>query len=141
MYYLSSNVWRGIYNTPFIFFFRATHGIKKRITRDSLDRPNGHQYHATPEQVDSLLSHVLNYRSPYADLRPEVRRIEEKFLDEYAGLLIGNQCLDFAKQDGVTEIEECIMANSVERKMNDVLFDDERVGRVIIDRRTIFVSW
>ncbi|KAL3772360.1 hypothetical protein ACHAW5_010362 [Stephanodiscus triporus] len=100
-----------------------------RITKDALDRPNGHQYHATPDQVDSLLDHVLNYRSTYADLRPEVRRIERKFLDEYAGLLIGNQCLDYSKQDGVTELEECIMANSAERKMNDLLFDDERTLR------------
>lgn len=60
---------------------------------------------------------------------------------EYAGLLIGNQCVDFAKQDGVTEIEESIMANSIERRMNDMLFDDERDGKIVVSRRPIFVSW
>lgn len=76
------------------------------ITKDSLGRPNGHQYLATASQVDDLLDHVRSYESPYMDLRPQVRRIEEKLLGEYAGLLIGNQCLDFGKQDGVTEMEE-----------------------------------
>ncbi|KAL3817378.1 hypothetical protein ACHAXA_005013 [Cyclostephanos tholiformis] len=111
-----------------------------RITKNSLDVPNGHQYFATPEQVDALLHHVLNYVSPYTDLRREVRNIERRLLTEYTGLLIGNQCLDFGKQDGVTEIEECIMANHVERRMNDMLFDDERCGKICISRRPIFVS-
>ena len=58
-----------------------------------------------------------------------------------SGFLIGNQCLDFAKQDGVTEIEESIMANSVEQKLNDALFRDEVDGKVVITRKPIFVSW
>ena len=112
-----------------------------RITKNSLSQANGNQYYATPDQVQSLLKHIQTYKSPYTDLRPQVRRIEQKFLHEYAGFLIGNQCLDFAKQDGVTEIEESIMANSVERKLNDALFQDEVDGKVVIERKPIFVSW
>ena len=70
-----------------------------------------------------------------------MRGIERKLLSEYAGLLIGNQCVDFGKQDGVTEIEESILANRVERNMNDMLYDDEIDGRIRINRRPIFVSW
>jgi len=110
------------------------------ITKNSLSQANGNQYYATPDQIQSLLKHIQTYHSPYIDIRPQVRRIEQKFLNEYAGLLIGNQCLDFAKQDGVTEIEESIMANSVERKLNDALFQDEQDGKVVITRKPVFVS-
>ncbi len=70
-----------------------------------------------------------------------MRRIEQRLLTEYAGCLIGNQCLDFGKQDGVTEMEESVMANSVERKLNDLLYQDERDGKICIVRKPIFVSW
>jgi hypothetical protein len=70
-----------------------------------------------------------------------MRRIEQRLLSDYAGALIGNQCLDFGKQDGVTEMEESIMANSVERKLNDALFMDELDGKIDIVRKPIFVSW
>ena len=86
---------------------------------------NGHQYFASPEQVADLKRHIQSYQSPYKDIRNELRRIEHLFLTEHAGFLIGNQCVDFQKQDGVTEMEESIMANSVERRMNDLLLEDE----------------
>ena len=111
------------------------------ITKNSLSQANGNQYFATPSQVESMSNHIQTYKSPYTDLRPQIRRIEQKFLNEYAGFLIGNQCVDFGKQDGVTEIEESIMANSVERKLNDALFQDELDGKVHIERKAIFVSW
>ena len=110
-------------------------------TKDSLGAANGRQHHATPSQVSSLLDHVRGYVSPYVDVRPQVRRIEERFLAEHAGFLIGNQAVDFAKQDGVTEMEESVMANAVERRLNDRLFDAEAGGRVLISRRPVFVSW
>ncbi len=87
------------------------------------------------------MNHILTYRSPHRDLRSEVRRIESRLFSEHAGLLIGNQCVDFAKQDGVTEIEECVSANAVERRLNDALLEDEADGRVVVGRRPIFVSW
>ena len=70
-----------------------------------------------------------------------MRRIEQRLLTEYAGCLIGNQCLDFGKQDGVTEMEGSVMANSVERKLNDLLYQDERDGKICIVRKPIFISW
>jgi hypothetical protein len=110
------------------------------ITTDALSNPNGHQYYATPAQVSNLLSHIQTYRSPYLDIRPQIRRIESRFLNEYAGSLIGNQCLDFAKQDGITEMEESVMANSVERNLNDELLKGEQEGKVVIERKPIYVS-
>ncbi|KAL3761781.1 hypothetical protein ACHAWU_001297 [Discostella pseudostelligera] len=110
------------------------------ITKNSFSQPNGHQYYASPTQVASLLHHIQSYTSPYTDLRPSMRRIEQRLLSDYAGALIGNQCLDFGKQDGVTEMEESIMANSVERKLNDALFMDELDGKIDIVRKPIFVS-
>lgn len=110
------------------------------ITKNSLNEPNGQQHLATPDQVTSLLHHILTYHSPHTDLRPQVRRIEQRFLTEYAGLLVGNQCLDFGKQDGVTEIEESVMANTIERRLNDQLVQKEQAGHVIIARKPIYVS-
>ncbi|KAL3790421.1 hypothetical protein HJC23_013593 [Cyclotella cryptica] len=109
-------------------------------TTDALSNANGHQYYATPSQVNDLLAHIQSYHSPYLDIRPQIRRIELKFLNEYAGFLIGNQCLDFAKQDGITEMEESVMANSVERKLNDALLQSEGEGKVVIERKCIYVS-
>lgn len=40
----------------------------------------------------------------------------------------------------MTEIEESIMANSVERKLNDGLLESEMEGKVVIERKPIFVS-
>ena len=38
--------------------------------------------------------------------------------------------MDFMKQDGVTEIEESIEANMLERYLNDLLLQDEQDGKV-----------
>ena len=109
-------------------------------TTDALSNPNGHQYYATPAQVNDLLAHIQSYHSPYLDIRPQIRRIEQKLLNDYAGFLIGNQCLDFAKQDGITEMEESVMANSIERKLNDALLQSEVEGKVVIETKCIYVS-
>ena len=128
-------------NIHIIIFYHTHHHHNIRITKNSFSQPNGHQYYASPSQVQSLLHHIQTYTSPYTDLRMPMRRIEERLLTEYAGCLIGNQCLDFGKQDGVTEMEESVMANSVERKLNDLLYQDERDGKICIVRKPIFVSW
>lgn len=69
-----------------------------------------------------------------------MRRIEEQLLFQYPGVLIGNQCLDFLKQDGVTEMEECMLANPVERQLNDQLLELETNGSVVVGRKPIFVA-
>lgn len=109
-------------------------------TVDALGRTNGRQYFATPSEVATLKTHMETYKSPYTDLREPIRRIETKLLGEYAGFLIGNQCLDFQKQDGVTEMEEATMANAVERRLNDLLLQDETDGKLVISRKSIYVS-
>jgi hypothetical protein len=109
-------------------------------TVDALGRVNGRQYFATPSEVDALKTHMKTYKSQYKDLRVPIRRIESKLLGEYAGFLIGNQCVDFQKQDGVTEMEEATMANAVERRLNDLLMQDEEDGKLTISRKIIYVS-
>jgi hypothetical protein len=116
-------------------------------TVDALGQDNGKQVLATPEQVQQLIHHLKSYQTPSTaaadsshDLRIPLRRIEQRLLHEHAGYLIGNQCLDFQKQDGVTEMEEAIMANTIERRLNDLLLRDEELGRVHISRKPIHVS-
>jgi hypothetical protein len=126
-------------------------GGKSVTTVNALGQPNGSQDYATPKQVQELMHHIRTYQSPSnnnnnnnnnknLDLREPLRRIEQKLLTEYTGLLIGNQCLDFQKQDGITEIEEATMANTVERRLNDLLWRDEQDGKLTINRKPIYVS-
>ena len=108
-------------------------------TVDAFGNINGKQILATPEVVNQVVDHIKGL-SPGKDYRAAIRRIEERLLSEHAAFLIGNQALDFYKQDGVTEIEESIEANVVERKLNDLLLEDELAGRVRIQRHTALVG-
>lgn len=120
---------------------KGLRGGKTIETVDALGRVNGRQEYATQSQVDAIKGHVRTYKSPSIDYRQELRRVEQRLLSpEFSGFLIGNQCLDFQKQDGVTEIEEAIMANHVERNLNDLLLVDEKLGRVEVNRQPIYVS-
>ncbi len=109
-------------------------------TIDALGEKNGRQEYATADQIQAIKEHLQTYRSPGNDLRQPLRRIEQKLLNEYAGFLIGNQCLDFQKQDGITELEESIMANHVERNLNDLVLRDEQDGKIQVNRKPIYVS-
>jgi hypothetical protein len=109
-------------------------------TVNALGVKNGSQILATPEQVQELKDHIRTFQSPYTDLRPQIRRIEQDIFTNHSGFLIGNQCMDFQKQDGITEIEEAIMANTIERRLNDLLLADEADGVVSINRKPIYVS-
>lgn len=40
----------------------------------------------------------------------------------------------------MTEIEESIMANAVERRLNDLLLRDESIGTLVVNRLPIYVS-
>eukprot|EP00440_Ansanella_granifera_P056788 gb/GFBE01061552.1/.p1 GENE.gb/GFBE01061552.1/~~gb/GFBE01061552.1/.p1 ORF type:complete len:740 (+),score=157.98 gb/GFBE01061552.1/:1-2220(+) len=109
------------------------------VTVDAFGTENGHQVLATPGVVDAVLQHVRNV-SVGRDFRDQVRRLESRLLSEHAAKLIGNQALDFHKQDGVTEIEESIEANVVERRLNDLLLADEEASRVRIQRDVALVG-
>lgn len=88
-----------------------------------------------------IIEHVQTYKSPTGnDLREKIRRVEARMLSVHAAALVGNQAMDFKKQDGVTEIEESLEANEVERRMNDLLFQDELDGKVSICRRPALIG-
>lgn len=72
-------------------------------TENALGQVNGTQALASPEQVEMIKQHIRSFESPYTDLRMQMRNVEQSLLNRYAGFLIGNQCLDFQKQDGITE--------------------------------------
>eukprot|EP00300_Choanocystis_sp_HF-7_P003533 c126_g1_i1.p1 GENE.c126_g1_i1~~c126_g1_i1.p1 ORF type:complete len:722 (+),score=141.26 c126_g1_i1:32-2167(+) len=109
-------------------------------TFDAFGRENGRQIVSTEEQIDGIISHILNYRPPQTDLRAPLRLIEQTLFTQHAGTLIANQAMDFHKQDGVTEIEEAIQAGTVEAKLNDQLWEEERSGAITILREPAFVG-
>ena len=119
-------------------------GTTTIITKNALGEDNGKQVLASKEQVELLIQYIqndlnTNYNKGRTDLRNPIRNIEQKLLSStYTGFLVGNQCIDFQKQDGITEIEEAIMANTVERKLNDMLLRDEMSGKVTICRKPIY---
>eukprot|EP00536_Pseudo-nitzschia_multiseries_P017700 jgi/Psemu1/299529/fgenesh1_pm.1737_\ len=116
---------------------RGGHSIE---TINALGDVNGRQEYATPDQVQALKDHISTFQSNHTDLRDPIRRIEQKLLTEYAGVLIANQCIDFQKQDGVTELEEAVMANHVERALNDLVLRDETDGKIVLNRGPVYVS-
>ncbi len=85
-------------------------------TVNALGVKNGRQILATPAQVQELKEHIRTFKSPYTDLRPQIRQLEEDILTNHARLLLCNQCVDFQNQDGLTDIEDVIMANTLERR-------------------------
>ena len=107
---------------------------------NALGEVNGRQEYATEDQIRALKDHISSFQSNQTDLREPLRRIEQKLLNEHAGFLIGNQCIDFQKQDGVTEMEEAVMANHVERALNDLVLRDEANGKIAVNRKPIYVS-
>lgn len=109
-------------------------------TVSGLGKVNGRQEYATPEQKKALQDHIRTYTSKKHDCREAIRLVEQQLLHEYAGFLIGNQCLDFGKQDGVTEIEEAVMANQVERNLNDLLLREEMAGKIVVQRKPIYIA-
>ena len=100
---------------------------------------------ATPEQVDAVLEHLRSYAPPQRDNRTAVRAMEAEIFDVLGGspwpaFLVGNQALDFKKQDGVTEIEESVQANVIEQRLSDQLLADEAAGAIAIGRAPAFVG-
>eukprot|EP00286_Rhodomonas_abbreviata_P008251 CAMPEP_0181319212 /NCGR_PEP_ID=MMETSP1101-20121128/17444_1 /TAXON_ID=46948 /ORGANISM="Rhodomonas abbreviata, Strain Caron Lab Isolate" /LENGTH=334 /DNA_ID=CAMNT_0023426783 /DNA_START=190 /DNA_END=1191 /DNA_ORIENTATION=- len=117
-------------------------------TVDAQGAVNGKQIvadEATFQAVISLMERLsADAEKPEAskqDYRESIWRVEQKLLSpQYAAALVGNQALDFLKQDGITEIEESIMANTVERRMNAQLLGDEVEKKVLINRHPALVA-
>jgi hypothetical protein len=104
-------------------------------TVNAFNEENGKLIYAPADLVNRIIDHMHNFKAPKTDYRPEMRAIEQKLLSpKYAAVLVGNQALDFKKQDGITEMEESVEANTVERRLNDLLFADEKAGVVEIKR-------
>jgi hypothetical protein len=112
----------------------------KVVTLNAFNEENGEMVHATASVVDSVISHMQTFSPPKTDLRTELRAIEQELLTKYAATLVGNQAVDFKKQDGITEIEESVEANTVERRLNDLLLSDEIAGKVTIHRNPALVG-
>eukprot|EP00039_Didymoeca_costata_P002708 m.62062 g.62062 ORF g.62062 m.62062 type:complete len:731 (+) comp11478_c1_seq1:293-2485(+) len=108
-------------------------------TPDAFGTIVGKQILNGTQTVNHVIEHMQTFRPPM-DLRDPVRRIEQRLLYEHAAKLVGNQALDFHKQDGITEMEESIFANKVEREMNDMLFADEIDMKVRISRDPALVG-
>jgi hypothetical protein len=115
-----------------------THG-NNIPTLDAFEFKNGKIKIANDAEVDTIIAHMKNFQ-PNRDYRESVRRVEAELFETYPAALIGNQAMDFRKQDGVTEIEESLQANLVERRLNDQLLADEDAGHIKICRAVAFVG-
>jgi hypothetical protein len=67
-------------------------------TIDGIGNVNGRQKLATVDEVQRIKDFIRSYSSPYNDLREPIRKIEAKLLTDYAGFLIGNQCIGMCFQ-------------------------------------------
>ena len=116
------------------------HETKPVETLDAMGQVNGLQVLASREQVETVLKpHICSFQSKWTDLRDQIRQAEQDILTHHGGALVGNQCMDFAKQDGATELEEAVMACVVERRLNDYLLLEEKRKHVTVNRKPIFV--
>jgi hypothetical protein len=119
-------------------------------TIDAAGRVNGKQLladEATMERliktIQSLTDAASSPLSPQQQLEyaTKIRAVEARLLaHDCASQLVGNQTLDFLKQDGLTEILESVQANQVERKLNDMLLAHETAGLLAVSRAPIFVA-
>ena len=86
-------------------------------TVDAFGRQNGKQILASPAGVDKVINFMQNvkdfHKGANRDFLDQVREIDAIFMDheKLAPAIIGNQCIDFQKQDGITEIEESIQVD------------------------------
>ena len=77
-------------------------------TVDAFNAENGKITMATAGERDAIIEHMQTFVPSKRDFRKEVRALEAELLEVHSARLIGNQAMDFLKQDGVTEIEESI---------------------------------
>jgi hypothetical protein len=69
-------------------------------TVDAFGVVNGKQLLSSATSLQDVIAHCQSYQSPKKDLREAIRAIEAIMLSKHAAALIGNQALDFKKQDG-----------------------------------------
>jgi hypothetical protein len=116
-------------------------GGKAQKTIDAFGVENGSQILATDAQAEEILRHVHTYQPPKKNYLEEFARIDNTiFSQEYSAVLMGNQMMDYRKQDGVTEVIESQGANEIERKLNAALLADEEAGKVKIQRWPAFIG-
>jgi hypothetical protein len=109
-------------------------------TTDAFNKENGAMIHSSLPTLSQVITHLETFQ-PKKDYREQMRKIEKVLLsNEFASQLVGNQAMDFHKQDGITEIEEAHLANIVERGLNDLLLADEESGKVVISRKPALVG-
>jgi len=112
---------------------------KKADTPDAFGKIVGSQILGDSENVDSVIQHMHNFK-PQKDYREAARKIEDDLLHNYGHVLVGNQALDFRKQDGITEVGEWAEAQTVERRLSDLLLESEQRGEINIKRDPSFVG-
>jgi hypothetical protein len=114
---------------------------KATITTDAFNNENGLIKLATQEELDAVVEHLSNFDTTTKDYRKEVRAMEAEIFEmNNAAELVALQAAEFFKQDGVTEIEESVEANEVERRLNDQLLEDENNSVIDICRAPVFVG-
>jgi hypothetical protein len=114
-------------------------GGEIKPTVDAFNYENGNIRYGSEEEIDQIIAHMKAF-VPAKDYREAVRKAEAEIFANHADMLIGNQALDYRKQDGVTEIEESVQANLVERRLNDKLLADETAGAIKINRFPAYVG-
>lgn len=69
-------------------------------TVDAFGEVNGRQLLCSEASLNEVIAHCQSFKPPVHDLRGPVRAVEAVMLSTHAAALIGNQALDFKKQDG-----------------------------------------
>jgi hypothetical protein len=113
---------------------------KRFRTVDWAQKENGEYIASGDDMLHEFIKFYQVFK-PKRDYREAIRKIDHELMNlPLAGVIIGNQSLDFGKQDGITEIEEAGQANLVEQRINDGLLADEDAGKVEIGRSPAFVG-
>jgi len=112
---------------------------EKSNTVDAFGKVVGSQILGDSDIVNGVMEHMKNF-VPEKDYREAARKMENDCLHKYGHVLVGNQALDFRKQDGITEVGEWAEAQTVERRLADLLLESEQRGEINIKRDPSFVG-
>lgn len=112
------------------------------VTVDAFGNENGATALSSFDEVTSLWLEATQQSVDVDEATRVSREVESLMFDPEGAVaprLVANQARDFHKQDGVTEIEECVQTSMVERALNDRLLAAERDGVVVVDRTPAIV--